>query len=230
MALDRGQELRGNPGMPAPSPDRVIDPPRLTAAQARDWTALRDSGLLLALAYGLAWIALVSISHLLWFLPAGLRLGALWLTPSRRWHWLALGEWSAQVYMASRGDWAVVDTRFLAISVSPLLIYALVVRAVRGREAPVQLDDPRAMLTLLGTGLIGAAMVSPVLQHFIIDDTGRLDGAAGLFAFLYGDFIGQLVLAPLLVLLAHQVSRQRLRAALWVDVALPPCQWHWSAS
>ena len=207
--------------MPAPSPpDRVIDPPRLTAARSRDWTALRNSGLLLALAYALVWTGLVSVSHLLWFLPAGLRLGSLWLVPTRRWHWLALGEWSAQAVTASRGDWALLDTRFLAISICPWLIYALVVRVVRGREAPAQIDDPRGMLALLGTGLIGAALVSPVLQHFIVDDTGRLEGMAGLFAFLYGDFIGQLVLAPLLVMLAHRVSRQRLRAALWVDVAL----------
>lgn len=206
--------------MPAPSPpDRVIDPPRPTAAPSRDWMALRNSGLLLALAYAVVWTGLVSVSHLLWFLPAGLRLGSLWLIPTRRWHWLALGEWSAQAVMASRSDWAVLDTRFLAMSVCPWLIYALVVRVVRGREAPAQIDDPRGMLTLLGTGLIGAALVSPVLQHFIVDDTGRLDGMAGLFAFLYGDFIGQLVLAPLLVLLAHQASRQRLRAGLWVDVA-----------
>lgn len=207
--------------MSAPSsPDRVIDPPRMKVALAGGLAALRDSGLALAVLYGLGWIGLVSISHLLWFLPAGLRLGALWLTPSRRWHWLALGEWSAQVYLASRGDWAVLDTRFLAISVCPWLIYALVVRGVRGGETPAQIDDPRGMLTLLGTGLIGAALVSPLLQQFVIDHSGRLDGAAGLFAFLYGDFIGQLVLAPLLVLLAHQVSRQRLRAALWVDVTL----------
>lgn len=198
----------------------MSDPPRLTAARGRDWTTLRNSGLLLALAYALVWTGLVSVSHLLWFLPAGLRLGSLWLVPTRRWHWLALGEWSAQAVTASRGDWAVLDTRFLAMSVCPWLIYALVVRVVRGREAPAQIDDPRGMLTLLGTGLIGAALVSPVLQHFIVDDTGRLEGMAGLFAFLYGDFIGLLVLAPLLVLLAHRVSRQRLRAALWVDVAL----------
>ena len=207
--------------MPTPSPAvRVIDPPRLTAAQARGLAVLRDSGLVLAMLYGLSWIGLSSISHSLWFLPAGLRLGALWLTPSRRWYWLALGEWSAQLYMASRGEWAGLDTRFLATSICPWLIYALLVRGVRGRDAPAQIDDPRGMLTLLGTGLIGAALVSPVLQQFMIDDNGRLDGAAGLFAFLYGDFIGQLVLAPSLVLLAHQVSRQRLRAALWVDVTL----------
>jgi glucose-6-phosphate-specific signal transduction histidine kinase len=207
--------------MSAPSPpDRVIDPPRVTAVRRRDWTVLRNSGLLLALAYALLWLGLTSVSHVLWFLPAGLRLGSLWLIPSRRWHWLALGEWSAQAVTASLGDWALLDTRFLAMSVCPWLIYALVVRAVRGREAPVQIDDPRSMLTLLGTGLISAALVSPVLQHFIVDDSGRLDGMAGLFAFLYGDFIGQLVLAPLLVLVTHEVSRQRLRASLWADVAL----------
>ena len=207
--------------MPVPSPsDRVLDPLRLSAAQTGGWAALRDSGLLLAVTYGLAWTGLVQVSHLLWFLPAGLRLGSLWLTPTRRWHWLALGEWTALAVAATSKNWDLVDLRFLAMSVSPWLAYAMVVLTVRGREAPTQIEDPRTMLALLGSGLLGAALVSPVLQHYMPDNTGRLDGVAGVFAFLYGDFIGQLVLAPILVLLAHAQSRQRLRSSLWVDVLL----------
>ncbi|MBC7657635.1 MAG: MASE1 domain-containing protein [Frankiaceae bacterium] len=203
-----------------PSPDRVIDPPRAAAATARVWTLLRDSGWVLAIAYGLVWTGLVQVSHLLWFLPAGLRLGSLWLTPTRRWHWLALGEWTALAFAARSNNWALLDLRFVLMSLWPWLAYALVVLAVRGRHSPKQIDDPRGMLTLIGSGLLGAALVSPVLQHYMPDETGRLDGVAGVFAFLYGDFIGQLVLAPLMVLLAHAQSIQRLRASLWVDVAL----------
>ena len=207
--------------MPVPSPsDRVLDPLRPSAAQTPGWAVLRDSGLLLAIGYGVVWTGLVQVSHLLWFLPAGLRLGSLWLTPTRRWHWLALGEWTALALAATSKDWDLIDLRFLAMSVSPWLLYAMVVLAVRGRQAPAQIDDPRSMLALLGSGLLGAALVSPVLQHYMPDETGRLDGVAGVFAFLYGDFIGQLVLAPMMVLLAHAKSLQRLRSNLWVDVAL----------
>ena len=207
--------------MPAPSPsDRVTDLPRLSVAQPSGWTSLRNSGLVLAISYSLVWTGLVQVSHLLWFLPAGLRLGSLWLTPTRRWHWLALGEWTALAVAATSKNWELLDLRFLAISVSPWLAYAVVVLAVRGRQAPAQIDDPRSMLALLGSGLLGAALVSPVLQHYMPDSTGRLDGVAGVFAFLYGDFIGQLVLAPMMVLLAHAQSRYRLRSRLWLDVVL----------
>ena len=207
--------------MPAPSPsDRVTDLPRLSVAQPSGWTSLRNSGLVLAISYSLVWTGLVQVSHLLWFLPAGLRLGSLWLTPTRRWHWLALGEWTALAVAATSKNWELFDLRFLAISVSPWLAYAVVVLAVRGRQAPAQIDDPRSMLALLGSGLLGAALVSPVLQHYMPDSTGRLDGVAGVFAFLYGDFIGQLVLAPMMVLLAHAQSRYRLRSRLWLDAVL----------
>ena len=43
-----------------------------------------------------AWLAFEQLSAQLWFLPAGLRLGLLWLVPSRRWGWLAAAEVGAQ--------------------------------------------------------------------------------------------------------------------------------------
>ena len=106
------------------------------------------------------------------------------------------------------------------MGIAPWLLYALVVRLFRGGDARVRLDDPRSMLALLGSGLIAAIVVSPMLQQFVPDATGRLAGIAGVFAFLYGDFIGQLVLAPLMLLLADGQARARLRVSLWSDVAL----------
>ena len=35
--------------------------------------------------YPLAWLALFALSGIFWFLPAGLRLGTLWLLPRRLW-------------------------------------------------------------------------------------------------------------------------------------------------
>lgn len=204
--------------MPAPlRPDRSSAPaPATVAAFAR----LAASGPALALGYGLGLLGLVSISHLLWFLPAGLRLGSLWLAPTRRWAWLAAGEFAAMTWLAIRRDSDLLSFRSLAMSALPWLIYATVVAAVRGTEARGEIDRPRTMLRLLGSGLLAAALVSPVLQQLIRDDSGRLIGMAGLFSFLYGDFIGQLVLAPLMLLLGRAESRVRLDAGLWRDVGL----------
>lgn len=203
------------PDSPRPDRSRAPAAPSVAALQA-----LAASGPGLALGYGLALLGLVQISHLLWFLPAGLRLGALWLAPSRRWGWLAAGEWAAMALLGWSKGWDLLGVESLLMSVSPWLLYAIVVRAVRGPDAGAQIDDPRAMLRLLASGLLAAALVSPVLQQLIPDDTGRLEGMAGLFSFLYGDFIGQLVLAPLMLLLGRPASRARLDGRLWLDVGL----------
>ena len=204
--------------MPAsPYPDRPRAP--VAPAIAR-WHALAFSGPGLAAFYCLGLLGLVSVSHLLWFLPAGLRLGALWLTPTRRWAWLAAGEWMAMTLLAWRRDSDLLSLRSIAMTTLPWLIYAAVVAVVRGTEPRGEIDRPRAMLHLLASGLLAAALVSPVLQQLMVDGSGRLEGMAGLFSFLYGDFIGQLVLAPLMLLLGTAAARQRLDAALWTDVGL----------
>lgn len=169
-----------------------------------------------ALAYALAWLFLVWISHRFWFLPAGLRLGALWVLPSRRWGWLVAGEWAAQTAIAAaRGS--AFDEVFLGTGLAPWLVYAALVRVVRGPEPQSRIDDPRRMLLLLSAGVLAAACVSPLLQWFLVAP-GAHPGMLGAFAFLYGDFLGQLVLAPLLVLMVRADLRARLNLALARDV------------
>jgi two-component system sensor histidine kinase UhpB len=168
-----------------------------------------------AVAYAVAWTILVVVSHRFWFLPAGLRLGALWVLPSRQWGWLVAGEWAAQVGIGlSRG--MVFDDVFLGTALAPWLVYAAVVRLVRGPEPQSRIDDPRRMLLLLSAGVLAAASVSPLLQWLLVNDRGS--GMIGAFAFLYGDLLGQLVLAPLLVLLVRPDLRARLDLALARDV------------
>jgi two-component system sensor histidine kinase UhpB len=174
----------------------------------------------LALGYGFVWQALLPLSSALWFPAAGLRLGALWVTPSRKWGWLAAGEWAGQAWLTiHRGQ--TLDPVFIALAVVPFLVYAAAVRALRGAEADTRLEPPRRMLRLIGAGLAAAAMVSPLLGRFV--PTGgpeALGTLAGAFAFLYGDFIGQLVLAPALILVTRADGRARLDRALWRDLAL----------
>ena len=54
----------------------------------------RPEAYLLAL-YPLAWVALFAGSNLYWFLPAGLRLGMLWILPRRSWWKMAVVEFTA---------------------------------------------------------------------------------------------------------------------------------------
>ncbi len=175
----------------------------------------------LALLYSLAWLLLLKASNGLWYLPAGLRLGALWLAPTRLWPWLAAGEWTAMAVVAGANGWPLVSPVFLGMSVAPWLIYAGIVRLLRGQdEADAHIDDPRRMLLLLGSGIVAAALVSPLLHSYMIPGGG---GVTGIFAFIYGDVLGQLVVAPLLVLLLLLLrgGRWRLRnLPFWTDLAL----------
>ena len=176
--------------------------------------------LALAVVYGVAWQALLPLSNVLWFLPAGLRLGALWATPTRHWGWLALGEWAGQAVLTATLGQPLFDPVFMALAVLPFLIYAGCVWVVRGGAAQTRLEPPRRMLLLLGAGLTCAAVVSPLLGAYVPAEGPAMGTLAGAFAFLYGDFIGQLVLAPLLLLILQPDLRTRLTRLLWRDLSV----------
>jgi two-component system sensor histidine kinase UhpB len=193
----------------------IASPSRKGNSSRLPWALLGMAAL-----YAIGWACLWSISHALWFLPAGLRLGALWLTPTRRWAWLAAGEWTAAVALTLMGGWSAFDAVFLLTSVLPWLIYAAAVRLIRGPNHETLVGDPRRMLLLLSSGLLSAALVSPLLQQFLHGvGPGRV-GLAGVFTFIYGDFLGQLVVAPLLVMALRDDWRKSLNYSLCMDVGL----------
>jgi two-component system, NarL family, sensor histidine kinase FusK len=178
---------------------------------------------LVSLFYGLGWFTLLLPSQILWFLPAGLRLGLLWLTPAKRWLWLLLGEGLVGAVLLWRSDNLVLDLNFVALSFSPWLVYALVMSLIRGRDSGPALNTPRTMMMFLSCAFISAVAVSPLLsilfrgdafteQNF---DPGSLNS---IFAFAYGDFIGQLIVAPIIVLLAHH-RRSLSEPMFWYDIA-----------
>jgi two-component system sensor histidine kinase UhpB len=169
----------------------------------------------LSLLYLLAFLLLLRASNGLWYLAAGLRLGALWLTPSRRWAWLAVGEWTALTIVSLTNGWEIVAGAYVGMTLMPWLIYAGIVRLLRGPLPEANLDVPRHMLQLLGSGIAAAAIVSPVLQAFMLRGAS---GVAGVFAFMYGDILGLMVVAPMMVL-AWRGDRARLRQLhLWTDL------------
>jgi two-component system sensor histidine kinase UhpB len=156
----------------------------------------------------------------LWFLPAGLRLGALWLMPTRRWAWLAAGEWAGLTVVSLLHGYSIFTVFFFAVDIVPWLIYAGVVWLLRGSAGESRVDQPRQMLLLIGTGLACAAVVSPVLSHYLPGSgTAEPGSLAGTFGYMYGDFIGQLVFAPLLIMAVRPDLRERLRIRLWLDIS-----------
>ena len=175
---------------------------------------------LAGLCYGVGWQLLLPLSHSLWFLPAGLRLGFLWLTPSRYWPWLVLGEWTGATALAISRQEPLLSWDFVGMNLVPMLAYIAVMSILRGGESDRRIATPRRMFMLLGTGMLSAAVVSPILSYFQPADGVPQSSWAGTFAFMYGDFIGHLVLAPVMVLFWQRDWRQRLTGALWRDLLL----------
>lgn len=169
----------------------------------------------------LAWLGLEQLSAQLWFLPAGLRLALLWLVPARRWGWLAASEIAAQSVKSLVLGYPLFTPTYFAVCVAPWFVYAAVVYLMRGGQAGPAPDSPTRMLLLLLSGLLGAAGVSPLLWMFLVTyPMSTADTLVSMFAFMYGDLIGQLVLGPLLVAVANGALRRPRRSGLWRDLGL----------
>lgn len=166
-----------------------------------------------------AWLLLERLSAQLWFLPAGLRLGLLWLAPTRRWGWLAAAEIGAQATKSITMGYPFLTLDFFAVCVAPWLIYAGIVLLVRGPLAAPAIDGPARMLRFLLAGLLAAAAVSPLLWSFLVTvPMTTADSLASMFRFLYGDMIGQIVVGPLLLVGASGLPERR--PGFWRDLGL----------
>lgn len=175
---------------------------------------------LLGLIYAVTWLLFLQPSQVLWFLPAGLRLAALWLLPTKRWYWLLLAEGLVAGYLDWTSEASLLTLDFIALSFAPLLIYATALFLIRGAASGPALNTPRSMLLLLASGGVSALAVSPVLSYFYSGNTfaevGFDPGSWGsIFSFVYGDLIGQLSLAPVLILLFHQSKPGLRETGLW---------------
>lgn len=159
-------------------------------------------GAVWVLGYVLLWVALYQFAREVWFLPAGLRLGALWITPRRHWVWLALADFAA-IAIINAFSLEIVDPGTMAALVFlPWSMYAAGVLLLRPGNPPGAPDSPMAMARLLGAGLIGAVLVAPLLSAFYGPPVQAGSGLADAFGHLFGDLAGQLMLAPLIVLWA----------------------------
>lgn len=180
---------------------------------------------LLSLLYGSLWVLFLQQSQVLWFLPAGLRLAVLWVLPAKRWHWLLLAEALVAVFLDLTTEDSLLDGHFVMLSFAPLLVYAVSIYLIRGPAPGGSLSTPRNMLLLLSSGALSAMVASPVLSYFYrnmpFNASGFDPGTWGsFFSFVYGDVIGQLSVAPILIL-ALGMSQVGLReSSLWRAILL----------
>lgn len=196
-----------------PAANKALDKPLAMLLPAWGW-------LLLAVIYAIVWFLLLLPSQGLWFLPAGLRLAVLWLLPARRWGWLLLGEGLVGAVLVLSTPDLILDLNFVALSFAPWLVYAVVMYLIRGSEPRQGLNTPRSMLEFLSCCAVSAIIVSPILSALFRGDAFTSmsfdpNTWSSIFAFAYGDFIGQLIVAPLLVLFATGRGASLREFDLW---------------
>lgn len=165
--------------------------------------------LLLAL-YPLAWVALFAGSSIYWFLPAGLRLGTLWLLPRRAWWKMALLEWLAIAALSVARGAFETPPGLVASSVAPWCIYAVALRAIgrHGRGRPAR----DALSRLMGAGVVAAILTTIALTAIDLNDDGTLAASlpATLVSYALGDFAGIVIVVPLMLALRDQFGAQRV--------------------
>lgn len=169
------------------------------------WLALYCVGLLLV------W----PLARNLWYLPAGLRLGLLWVLPRRLWLRLMLAEWLTLLALNLWRGHNPGQIDFWITVLLPWPCYALAVYLLRPKQHDFGLSAPLVMARLLAAALLGAMLLAPWLARFHPESASRTDLIPSSFEFMLGDLIGVLMLAPALVLLARRgIASAAQRAAL----------------
>src|SRR3546814_13612199 len=145
---------------------------------------------------------------MLWYLPAGLRLGTLWLLPRRMWPAMAVVEMGMlMVHNLSLGYQSRLG--WLTGAILPWCVYAVTLRGIgrHGRGTPAY----RALPRLLVVGFAAAVLNSLLLTAIDLNDDGSL--AAGLpptlVSFALGDFAGTVLVVPIMLALADQFGPER---------------------
>ena len=186
----------------------------------RSW---RRAPWMIFILYPAAWPALYSLSSAYWFLPAGMRVAALWATPLRFWPGLALAEWAG--ILITSPVFPVFDDLVPAIggTLVPWLIYAVVVREVRQYAARSDGDaSTHALSYAVVAGLVGAAANGLFLVGLRWLDDETVTHPVQLFlTFAFGDYAGIMTLVPLVVMaldkrdpVAKRTRRMRYALAL----------------
>ncbi|MCK7593280.1 MASE1 domain-containing protein [Pseudomarimonas salicorniae] len=172
------------------------------------------------LLYPVAWALGLLVSNDYWFLPVGVRVAALLRVPVRWWWALLLGEYiAASATLVYFGGSFTPAGSIMANGV-PWGLYALAVWLWRRQSAEELPRTPQSFAQLLMVGFAASALTAVNLVALRAID-GRLAGDStieSLFGLLVGDFVGMVLLGPVLVQFGDPRAAWR-QSRVWRDLA-----------
>lgn len=182
--------------------------------------SLPDSGFVLGLAYALLWLLLQSTEQPFWMLPFGLRFGALLIAPLRHWPWLIGMELAVTAAVDWHTGMPMGWMEFLIGDLPEPLTVAAGLWLLRRANLHASLRDPEdATRLLLSAVLIVAAnaAVDAVLLALIhhASSSGMMIQMLG--RELLSNYLGILLIAPLLIMLLRAPPTRKALAALLMD-------------
>jgi signal transduction histidine kinase len=190
--------------------DTLRRAPRAREALAAAW---RSTPVLL-LGYALAWASTYLVSDPVWYLPAGVRFAALWLSPARRWGWFAAAELVAGAALFAAGVLPGASAVVMATLV-PCGAAALSIRMLRPRGVYAAPESPARMGSTLAAMLLAATLEAAL--RMVPADGAAPSPLAALHA-LIGAYNGMLALAPVAFQLFQPSSQRQDRRRLLLDL------------
>jgi hypothetical protein len=181
---------------------------------------LPDSGPLIAAGYLLLWLLLWSTVQPYWMLPYGLRFGALLLTPVRYWGWL-LGAELATTTGIALAEGMPQGWLGFAIEAAPKpLVMAAGLWLLRRFNLHASLQSPQEVTRLLlsvvlvvaATTAVDAALLALVSEPNSPELMVRVLGEE-----LLSQYLGILLIVPLMIMLLRTRIEQRALASLIMD-------------
>ena len=172
--------------------------------------------------YPLAWSAVFLVSDAFWYLPAGVRLAALLTLAPRHWIWLALAEYLSILLLQTL--WLQPHPHLLANAVgviAPWLVFAGVIGLWLRSGGWRSGESPQALGGLLAVCATASAMVAIVvaLANVLAGVLRAEDAPLQLFSYMVGDYVGILVLTPLLCQIGDPKAAWR-SAKVWRDLSI----------
>lgn len=183
-------------------------------------TRLLASGPFIGVCYLAAWLLLWPTEQPYWMLPFGLRFGALLLTPTRQWPWLLGMELGASVFLEVHRDEVMGWLGFLIGDVPDPLIVATGLWLLRKANLHPSLRVPEdvtrlllsAVLIVTATTAVDAALLA--LMHQTAPSSSMVE-ALGLD--LLSNYLGVLLVVPLMIMLVRARPSRRMLANLIMD-------------
>jgi two-component system sensor histidine kinase UhpB len=183
-------------------------------------SVLPATGFLLAVGYFLLWLLLWPTEQPYWMLPYGLRFGALLLAPMRMWPWLLGAEFAATGLLAATHGLPLGWTGFLLGEVPEPTVVAICLWLMRRAKLHASLRDPEDVARLLLSAAFTVAATTAtdaVLLAFVHASPTSDPMIQALGQDLLGNYVGVLLVVPLLVMLMRARLARRAMARLLMD-------------